>query len=63
MYRKFLSSMYLEAIDTLSSQYQVILKVFRNKGASHGLNREQFGDLLTYIGLGAEKGLGDRLFL
>lgn len=55
--------MYLEAIDTLSSQYQVILKVFRNKGASHGLNREQFGDLLTYIGLGAEKGLGDRLFL
>jgi len=27
-----------------------------------GMNRQEFGELLSYVGLGAEENLGDKLF-
>ena len=58
-----LAFIFIEIIETLSSQYQTIIKIFRNKGTLAGMNREDFGELLIYLGLGAEKSLGDKLFL
>ena len=52
-----------ETINLLSKQYPLIIKAFRNKGASDGLTREEFGGLLSSLGLGGEKALVDKLFL
>lgn len=32
------------------------------RGKKEGMNREEFGELLSYVGLGADENLADKLF-
>ncbi|KRX00947.1 hypothetical protein PPERSA_09553 [Pseudocohnilembus persalinus] len=49
-----------EAIRQLSSNKQLMLKYARAK--KDGMNRQEFGELLSYVGLGADNNLADKLF-
>ncbi|EGR29033.1 hypothetical protein IMG5_165020 [Ichthyophthirius multifiliis] len=49
-----------DVLKQLFSNYQTILRHARSK--SDGMNRQEFGDLLTLVGLGADINLGDKLF-
>jgi len=49
-----------DTILQLCSNYQLLIKLCRTK--TNGVSKEDFIDLLTYVGLGGEKGLGDKLF-
>lgn len=53
-----------DAVEQLCAQYQFIIKVFRSKNLGmEGIDREQFADLLSYIGLSSETSLAEKFFL
>ncbi|EAR91254.3 EF-hand pair protein (macronuclear) [Tetrahymena thermophila SB210] len=49
-----------DVIKQLFSNYSLMLKFAKNK--KEGMDRAEFGELLSYVGLGAEQNLGDKLF-
>lgn len=53
-----------EAIKELCNNSELMGKFTRNssKESGEGLNRQEFGDLMSYVGLGGDKNLADKLF-
>ena len=60
-----------DSIKQIFSNYALMLKFAKNKvkrynlqnfNQKEGMNRTEFGELLSYVGLGADSHLGDKLF-